>query len=151
MMSLGEQFGELMDRRSALLVERAGFPIAEEITVKMKELTKEGRGFSEPYDTPYRPSYAKKRQKAGLQTERVELRYKSLRIERTTQPAEVQGGAEVGFVEGGRIFKYHQDGIQYRNGLRRTRTIFPRDWASVPTDIYERFKQLIVGVLSGKS
>jgi hypothetical protein len=150
-MTLGEQFGELMDRRSALLVERAGFPIAEEITVKMKALTQEGRGFDERYDTPYRPSYSNKRQKAGLQTERVELRYKSMRIERTTQPQEIQGGAEIGFVEGGKIFKYHQDGIRYRNGLLRTRTIFPRDWTSVPTDIYERFKQLIVGVLSGKS
>ena len=150
-MTLGEQFGNLMDTRSALLVERAGFPIAEEITAKMKELTQEGRGFDDRYDTPYRPSYARKRDKAGLQTQKVELRYKSLRIERTTQPQEIRGGAEIGFVDGGKIFKYHQDGITYKNGLRRTRTIFPRDWASVPTDIYERFKQLIVGVLSGKS
>jgi hypothetical protein len=140
----------MMDARSALLVERAGFPIAEEITEQMKALTKEGRGFKEPYDTPYRPSYAKKREKAGLQTSKVELRYKSYRIERTTQPTEVMGGAEIGFVDGGKIFKYHQDGITYKNGLRRTRTIFPRDWQSVPPDIYERFKQLIVGVLSGK-
>jgi hypothetical protein len=150
-MTLGEQFGNLMETRSALLVERAGFPIAEEITLEMKNLTKEGRGFDDRYDSPYRPRYAKKRDKAGLQSERVELRYKSLRIERTTQPQEVQGGAEIGFVDGGRIFKYHQDGISYRNGLLRTRTIFPRDWASVPPDIYARFKQLIIGVLSGKS
>jgi hypothetical protein len=162
-MTLGEQFGNLMDTRSALLVERAGFPIAEEITLEMKNLTKEGRGFDDRYDTPYRwqddrdnsglgvSGYALKRKRAGLQPEKVELRYKSLRIERTTQPTNVMGGAEIGFVDGGKIFKYHQDGVRYRNGDVRTRTIFPRDWASVPPDIYARFKQLIVGVLSGKS
>jgi hypothetical protein len=149
-MTLGEQFGNLMETRSALLVERAGFPIAEEITLEMKNLTKEGRGFDDRYDSPYRPRYAKKRNKAGLQAEKVELRYKSLRIERTTQPREVTGGAEIGFVDGGKIFKYHQDGIRYKNGMVRTRTIFPRLWKDVPPDIYARFKQLIVGVLSGK-
>lgn len=148
-MTLGSQFDDLMTQRADQLIEKAGYPIAEEIAERMKSLTKEGRGFDERYDTPYRPSYAKKRAKAGLQTEKVELRYKNLRIERTTQPTTVLGGAEIGFVEGGQIFKYHQDGVRYKNGSVRTRTIFPRDWASVPQDIYDRFTKLIMEVLRG--
>ena len=149
MMSLGEQFGVLMNVRASNLVERAAFPIAEEITEEMKRKTLNGEGFDDRYDTPYRPSYAKKRRSKGLQTERVELRYKSMRIERTTAPMNVQNGAEIGFVEGGKIFKYHQDGIRYSTGVR-TRTIFPRNWQSVPNDIYQRFITLIVGVMNGK-
>lgn len=146
-MTLGEQFGELMDRRSALLVERAGFPIAEEITAKMKELTQGGDGMG-VYFPGYKKTYAKVKDKAGYQTEVVTLRFKNKRIERTTQPAEVMGGAEIGFVEGGEIFLLHQTG-KARGG--RIRTIFPEKWKDIPPDIYERFKQLIVGVLSGKS
>jgi hypothetical protein len=146
MMSLGEQFGAMMDARSALLVERAGFPIAEEITEKMKELSQGGDGMGE-YFPGYKKKYAKVKENAGYATEVVTLRFKNKRIERTTQPTEVMGGAEIGFVEGGEIFKFHQTG-KARGG--RTRTIFPRKWKDVPPDIYERFKQLIVGVLSGK-
>jgi hypothetical protein len=148
-MTLGSQFGDIMDSVSDELVVKAGFPIAEEITAKMKELTKSGKGFDNRYDTPYQQPYARKRKRAGLQTQAVELRFKGLRIERTTQPQNVGGGAEIGFVDGGEIFKYHQDGVKYKNGLVRTRTIFPRDWDSVPQEIYDRFISLIMGVVRG--
>jgi hypothetical protein len=110
-MTLGEQFGNLMDTRSALLVERAGFPIAEEIAERMKQLTANGTTFtpiggdksvSHAYDSKYSKAYAKKRTDAGLKADKVVLRFKSLRIERTTNPVEVFGGAEIGFVEGGK-------------------------------------------------
>jgi hypothetical protein len=156
-MTLGEQFGNLMDSRSALLVERAGFPIAQEIAERMKQLTLNGRSFTagtgknskpHPYDTQYSPAYKKKRNNAGLEFGDVIMRFKNKRIERTTNPVEVFGGAEIGFVEGGHIFKYHHDGTANGN---KTRTIFPRDISSVPADIFENFKKLIIGVLSGKS
>ena len=156
MMSLGEQFGVLMNARAKNLVEQAAFPIAEEVAERMKQLTKEGRTFTagtgknskpHPYDTPYSKKYAQKRQRAGLQSENVVMRFKSMRIERTTSPRNIMGGAELGFVEGGEIFKLHQDGTA--NG-GKTRTIFPRDISAIPADIMERFRALIVGVMNGK-
>jgi hypothetical protein len=154
-MTLGQQFDRIMQSRIESLTVKAGYPIAEEIAERMKQNTKEGHSFgNERYDTPYQRRYARKRTRDGLQTSRVDLRTRNLRIERTTAPVtQFSGGtagAEIGFVDGGRIFKYHQDGITYRNGLHRMRTIFPRSWESVPADIYERFKTLIVEVLSGR-
>jgi hypothetical protein len=152
---MGEQFDALMQKRIGTLVEKAGYPIALEISEAMKQNTKEGHSFvNEQYDTPYQPKYAKARGRKGLQIKNVELRTNNFRIERTTPPMNVFSGgtqgAEIGFVDGGRIFKYHQDGVKYKNGLKRVRTIFPRTWASVPTDIVDRFKKLIVEVLSGR-
>ena len=155
-MTLGAQFGALMKERIATLAVKAGYPIAEEITQRMKENTKAGKGFdgtgaSDLYDSKYTPKYARQRAKRGLQTEVVTLRTRNLRIERTTEPqTEGLNTAVIGFVDGGRIFKYHQDGINYRKVGRRIRSIFPQTIASVPVDIMERFKTLIVEVLSGR-
>jgi hypothetical protein len=151
-MTLGMQFDTLMRKRIDSLVEKAAYPIAEEITELMKRNTKEGHSFlNERYDTPYQLKYARQRQRKGLQATKVELRTRGLRIERTTAPQrEGNDTAVIGFVDGGKIFKYHQDGITYKNGLQRVRTIFPRSWASVPVDIVDRFKTLIVEVLSGR-
>jgi hypothetical protein len=154
-MTLGAQFDTLMRKRIDSLVEKAAYPIAEEITELMKRNTKEGTSFTgETYDVPYSESYAKTRKRKGLQTSKVEMRSRGLRIEYTTPPQNQfymgKATAEIGFVNGGNIFKYHQDGIIYKNGIKRTRTIFPRSWASVPVDIVDRFKTLIVEVLSGR-
>lgn len=148
MMTLGEQFGVLMNARAKNLVVEAGYPTAEEITAKMKELTLGGDGFGE-YMPGYKKTYAKVRERKGLQSELVTLRFKNKRIERTTQPTTVMGGAEIGFVEGGKIFKYHQDGVEYKSGTR-TRTIFPKSWEEVPYDIYDNFIKRIVEVMNGK-
>ena len=151
-MTLGVQFNALMRKRIDSLVVKAAYPIAEEITELMKRNTKEGHSFlNERYDVPYQLKYARNRQRKGLQATKVELRTRNLRIERTTSPQrEGNDTAVIGFVDGGKIFKYHQDGITYKNGLQRVRTIFPRSWASVPVDIVDRFKNLIVEVLSGR-
>jgi hypothetical protein len=155
-MTLGMQFGVLMKERIATLAVKAGYPIAEDIAQRMKENTKAGKGFEgqgavDLYDNKYTPKYARQRQRTGLQTEVVTLRTRGLRIERTTAPQrEGNDTAVIGIVDGGTIFKYHQDGITYKNGLQRVRTIFPRSWASVPVDIVDRFKTLIVEVLSGR-
>jgi hypothetical protein len=155
-MTLGAQFGALMKERIATLAVKAGYPIAEDIAQRMKENTNAGRAFEgegaiDLYDKNYSPKYAQKRKNRGLQTEHVTLRTRNLRIERTTQPqTEGANTAVIGFVDGGRIFKYHQDGINYRKVGRRIRSIFPQTIASVPADIMAKFKLLIVEVLSGR-
>jgi hypothetical protein len=155
-MTLGAQFGALMKERIATLAVKAGYPIAEDIAQRMKENTKAGKGFEgqgavDLYDSKYTPKYARQRQRKGLQTEVVTLRTRGLRIERTTQPqTEGENTAVIGFDSGGKIFKYHQDGINYRKVGRRIRSIFPQTIASVPADIMAKFKLLIVEVLSGR-
>lgn len=149
MSTIGPQLQSIYAPRLRRISEEAVAPFALEVTERMKENTEAGRGFgNDPYDDRYSRKYSKWRTRKGYNPNPVILRAGSKRIERTTG-AEVTGDAtEVGFVEGGRIFKYHHDGTA-RGG--KIRSIFPKEWASVPAEMYARLTANIAEVMRGLS
>jgi hypothetical protein len=126
--------------------------IAAKIDDQMKQNTATGKAFgNDRYDDQYVDSYKKKRERAGLGTSPVTLRFKSNRIENTK--IETTGtGSTISFADGkaGEIFKYHHDGIDYKRVGNRTRSIFPKTDASVPPDIRDFARQIIGDILRGR-
>lgn len=126
--------------------------IAAKIDDAMKQNTATGKAFgNDRYDDQYVESYKKKRERAGLGTSPVTLRFKSNRIENTK--IETTGtGSTISFTDGkaGEIFKYHHDGIDYKRVGNRTRSIFPKTDASVPADIRDFARQIIGDILRGR-
>jgi hypothetical protein len=153
MESLGTQFRNLMDRRFAKVVPDAAVPLTNDIFKQTVEATRIGvmpfSGTGMRYDSPYMKKYAKYRQKVGRQTEMVDLRLKSRHIEQSVR-FDTPNYAEIGFANGGRIFKYHHDGISYKNGNFRQRTLFPKSWLNVPQPMYTKFIKRIVRIMNGK-
>lgn len=149
-MTIGNQLERIFSTRLATIGESLN-ETAIEITEQMKENSKAGRAFAnDPYADQYSKKYSKRRVKLGLNANPTILRAKSQRIERTTQPSGYAVGAgrgvEIGFVEAGRIFKLHHDGTAKGGKIR---SIFPKWWASVPADIYQRMVANIIGALRG--
>lgn len=152
MSTIGPQLEAIYGPRIKRIMDDAVAPFASAVTEQMKENTKAGRAFgNDHYDDRYTPKYSKWRTKRGLGAQPTIMRAKSLRIERTTAPQTVNDAVEVGFVDGGRIFKYHHDGIVYNKVGLRMRSIFPKEWASVPRDMYDAFMLRIIGVMRGQS
>jgi len=150
-MTLGEQFESILTSR--LNFEDIEMYLARAIDAKMKQNVDEGTGFEgkvkDKYDRKYEPKYAKKRSKEGFQVEYTDLQKKRKRIKNTI--VEAQDGAVISFVEGGDIFKYHHDGVEYRNGRVKTRSIFPKEGSeSLPQDIIDDTTKRLTAKLRGK-
>lgn len=145
-MTIGQQLERIYSARLASIGSSLN-ETAVEIAEQMKENTKAGRAFgNDPYEDKYSPKYSRKRVKMGLNSNPTILRAKGQRIERTTQPVVTGSTVELGFIDGGRIFRYHHDGTAKGGKIR---SIFPKWWVSVPRDIYERMVHNIVGALRG--
>lgn len=134
--SMAVQFDKLMKPRIAKLHEAAKV-VAEDINQKAKDNSNQGKAFgNDRYDRTYEPAYAKRRQKEGFQIQYTDLRKKQQRINTATVRRKREG-AEIYYQNGGRIFKFHHDGIQYKNGNNKMRSIFPKEISSVPNDTNE--------------
>lgn len=130
---MATQFDKLMQPRFKRLHEAAKV-VAEDINQKAKDNSRTGKAFgTDRYDRNYEPAYAKRRQSAGFQIKYTDLRKGRNRIETATTRRKA-GGSEIYYESGGRIFKYHHDGIQYKNGNAKMRSIFPKEATSVPAD-----------------
>lgn len=151
MNTIGPQLQAIYGPRLKRIADDAVAPFASEVTEQMKENTKAGRAFgNDHYDDRYERKYSRWRTRRGLQAQPTTMRAKSLRIERTTAPEKVGDAVEVGFIDGGRIFKYHHDGIVYSKVGLRMRSIFPKSWESVPRNLYDAFMARIAGVMRGQ-
>jgi len=150
-MTLGEQFESILTSR--LNFEDIEMYMARAIDAKMKQNVDEGTGFEgkvkDRYDRNYEPKYAKSRSKQGFQVEYTDLQKKRKRIKNTI--VEAQDGAVISFVEGGDIFKYHHEGVEYRNGRVKMRSIFPKEGSeSLPQDIIDDTTKRLTAKLRGK-
>jgi hypothetical protein len=154
-----------LNSKLAMLNQKVTPRIASEIEDHMKQNSATGKAFgSDRYDNTYQGAgvplksgksqnsgYARTRELAGLPTSPVVLRFKANRIENTK--VETTGsGSTISFVdsEAGQIFKYHHDGINYKNVGQRVRSVFPKQDSSVPQSIRDLANRLIMEVLSGR-
>lgn len=149
-MTIGEQLSRIYYDRLASIGSSLN-ETAIEIAERMKENTNANRAFgNDPYNDTYSKRYERWREKNGLKGGKVTLRAKKMRIERTTEPASYASpadkGVELGFVEGGEIFRYHHKGTAKGGKIR---SIFPKEMASIPSDIFQRMVHNIVGALRG--
>ena len=149
MKSLGDQFADIINGKTPTVFETVAIYAADEIAERMKENSSIGRGFGDDeYDPVYSEKYADWRAEQGLQTSVVELRAHEQRIERTRIEYTAGTGAEISFQEGGRIFRYHHEGIQYPSGTK-IRSIFPKTVGSVPPDLRAEVDQRVRAGLNG--
>lgn len=151
MTTLGKQFLDILARKMPTAFEKAGSAMADMIADQMEENTYNGRAFgNDPYKNEYHPQSVFDRKRLGLQTGTVTLRRTSKRIE-TTRVVKIKGqGASIDFAQGGKIFKYHHDGIEYNNGTNKIRSIFPKSHASVPENILHDTRLFLTEELSAK-
>jgi hypothetical protein len=147
--SLAQQFRGIIEKRGQDVSKKVSGDVAAIFEERMKDNTEQGRGFeNDQYDSTYSKSHTRARRREGLQTGRVDLRYKNRRIEETR--VETTGGrrasATIRFSDGGDIFKLHHEG---RAKGDKTRSIWPKSPQSVPDDIKRDAKRLVGEVLRG--
>lgn len=148
--SLGAQFARIFVKRFNKIVPDAAVPLTEQVFERTTEFTRSGKApFGGRYDEPYRPKYAKVRRKAGKQIEAVDLRFRTQNIQQKRRQ-DTKRAAVIGFANGGRIFKYHHEGVRYRNGDVRQRKLFPTHWRDLPKDMYQEFRKRVVRIMNGK-
>jgi hypothetical protein len=163
-MTLGEQFESILTSR--LNFEDIEMYMARAIDAKMKQNVDEGKGFSGRVTDEYRSDYekidydkqknvtnvmgyAKYRQDRGFRIDKTNLQLRRKRIKNTI--VEAQDGAVISFVEGGDIFKYHHDGIDYKKARLKVRSIFPKEGSdSLPQDIIDDTTKRLTAKLRGK-
>lgn len=149
-MTLGEQFMAIIKPRLDMADIEMG--MARLIDAQMKENVDVGQGFqgkvTDRYDRNYEPKYAKKREKKGFQVAYTDMQLRRKRIKNTV--VEAQNGAVISFVEGGDIFKYHHDGINYSKAGVKMRSIFPKEGSdSIPEPILLETKKRLTAKLRG--
>jgi hypothetical protein len=123
--------------------------IANALERDMKQNTARGTAFGgDTYDATYTKEYQRKRDRAGVPTSPVTLRFKTKRIE-STRVETTGAGSVISFDDPkmGVVFKYHHDGIDYARVGLRTRSIWPKTDDSVPIAIRELAQRLIGEVL----
>jgi hypothetical protein len=129
------QFDKIMKPRIARLNE-AAVRVADEIEDLAKKNSESGRGFgNDRYDKKYSTEYAKRRKSKGFQVEFVDLRRSQKRIE-TSRVTKREDGALIDYQSGGRILKYHHDGITYKDATNKMRSIFPKELKSIPKEVF---------------
>jgi cell wall-associated NlpC family hydrolase len=141
-----------LNSRLATINQTVAPQVAEKIADAMKQNSATGKAFgNDRYDDQYVDSYKKKRQKAGLGTSPVVMRFKSNRIE-NTRVESTSKGATISFADSkaGEIFKYHHDGIDYKKVGNRMRSIFPKETSSIPQEIKDFAEKLIGDILRGR-
>jgi hypothetical protein len=144
---LGTQLKAILEPRIAKVNEAVSGRIAEDINIRMKENTEDGRGFgNDIYINEYNAKYAARR---GKKISPVTLRDQKKRIERYAVTTS-KSGAVIELKEDrdmAIIFGYHHTGNARG---RKVRSIFPKTVASVPEDIRDLAVQLTAEVLRGK-
>jgi len=152
MMQLAIQIAKDVNARLERLNLEVTPQIADALEREMKQNTARGTAFgSDRDDDTYTERYKRKRERAGVPTAPVTLRFKSNRIENTR--TETTGkGTIISFDDPkmGVIFKYHHDGIDYSKVGLRTRSIWPKSGDSVPPSIRDIAQRLIGEVLRGR-
>ena len=149
MKSLGDQFADIINGKTPTVFETVALYAADEIAERMKDNSATGRGFGDDeYDPVYSEKYAEWREDQGLQASVVELRAHEQRIERTRIEYTAGSGAQISFQEGGNIFRFHHEGVQYKSGTK-TRSVFPKAIGSVPPDLRAEIDQRVRVGLSG--
>ena len=150
MKSLGGQLIDILVPRQDQLNRIASPQVAELVKSRMLENTQSGKAFSnDEYNNIYSAEYAKRR-KAG-QRSPVTLRDTKRSIEKYVVTASSRSdlGSKIELPsdpERAKIFRFHHEGTA-RGG--KTRSVFPKQAASVPPDIRDQAKRLATGVLNG--
>lgn len=147
--SMADQFEEIIRPRLERAESEASQKVATRIDRQMKENTLAGGAFgADQYDSTYSKSHKRARRKAGVQVEKVDLRYKRRTIENTrVEKTRGRGkGARISFNEGGEIFKMHHDGTAKGNKIR---SIWPKTPESVPDSVRTEARQIVGRILRG--
>lgn len=150
--SLKVQIENLLASRIAIVNDRVTPVIAEDIAQRMKDNTLAGIGFgNDRYDNEYVPKYKAYRRKQGLPEAPVTMRANKRRIENTKIEVTSGSGSTIKFEDPdmAKVFKYHHDGIVYNKAGLRMRSIFPKQFESMPQDIVDKMRGMIAEVLSG--
>lgn len=150
MKTLGAQLIDILVPRQDQVNRIASPQVAEMVRSRMLENTQSGKGFgNDEYNNIYSAQYAKRR-KAG-QRSPVTLRDTKKSIEKYVVTASKR--SDLGSVielpsdpERAKIFRFHHEGTA-RGG--KTRSVFPKQVASVPPDIRDEAQRLATGVLNG--
>jgi hypothetical protein len=145
MMQLAIQISEDVNKRLAMLNQTVTPVIAEEIAQMMKDNTGTGKAFgADRYDDEYTERYKRKRERAGVGTAPVTLRFKARSIE-STRVETTGSGSTISFDDPnmGVIFGYHHEGIDYAKVGNRMRSVFPKTADSVPQSIKDMAERLI--------
>jgi hypothetical protein len=148
--TIEEQLGKSLKEKTMDINKKVGKDVAKLFEDEMKLNTQQGRGFGQDqYDSTYSPSHRKERQRRGLQPDRVDLRMKHRRIERTVveTTAGSNGSTTIKHAEHGDIFKLHHTG-RAKGG--KVRSIWPKSPESIPEKIKLRVKELVGEAMSGK-
>lgn len=151
MQTIDIQFANIISPRIAQLNAKVAGEVGKEIKDEMLRNTSSGKGFgSDDYDNTYEKSHRYARRKRGLQVGTVDLRYKKGSLE-SVKVATTGKGANIDFAHGGKILKYHHEGTAFRGKEKgKTRSIFPKEIASIPDRIKNIAQKQSQEVLSGQ-
>lgn len=147
---LATQFNLIIKPRLDRVSKEVAGKVAKIFDKQMKQNTRDGRAFeNDEYNSTYSDSHKRARKRQGVQTGRVDLRFKERRIEQTR--IETTGGkrasATIRFADGGDIFKMHHTG-RAKGG--KIRSIWPKAPESVPDTIVAQIKNMVGEVLRGQ-
>jgi hypothetical protein len=125
-MNMGDQFAKIILAKSQLF-DQVAQELAKDISAQSITNTRAGESFSDAdrYDNLYAVSTSKAKGMASRGP--VTLRNGRNRIESQKVTVIGKGMAQIAFTdsEAGQIFRYHHEGINYKNG-NRMRSIFPK-------------------------
>lgn len=145
--SIGTQlFEDLVDTDFT----RATFEVATEIKEKAIQNASEGKAFgSDRFDRNYEPDYARTRKSRGYQVAFTDLqmgakRIRRMNVKRESDKAVIEFDREPvrNGVTFGMVANFHHEGIVYKNGNFKMRSIFPKSIQSVPKEVHLEARKL---------
>lgn len=157
--SIGTQLINSLNQRANKLHIASDY-VAEAIDEQKNKNVTGGRGFgNDRFDTNYEKSYIPVRKKAGFQTQFTDLQMGRKRIRQTTvNTNKAKNQSIISFYGEGRsqgvtfgmIANFHHEGIRYRNGNFKMRSIFPKTLSSIPVFIHDLARRRGWEVLRGE-
>lgn len=156
--SIGTQLINSLNHRAKRLYVASDY-VAKAIDEQKNKNVSSGRGFgNDTFDTNYEKSYIPVREKAGFQIKFTDLQMGRKRIRQTKVDSDkTKNQSVISFYGEGRsqdvtfgvIAKYHHEGIRYRNGNFKVRSIFPKTLSSIPVFIHDLARRRGWEVLRG--
>jgi hypothetical protein len=145
-MTLGEQIAQDLANKLELVNGEPVRVFAQGISQRSQDNSKSGKAFgNDRYDNEYTPAYAKAKKNGRISP--VTLRNGRNRIEKQRVEVTAKDGATIQFNELSNVFKFHNQGINYKKVGFRQRSIFPKLHESVDEDLYLQLHQDVGEVL----
>jgi len=143
MIPLGEQFKAIFEERLQKVKQEVSYVVADDISERTLENVGVGRGFADDrYDYQYQERTVKDRQRLGLQTDFVDLKRKSKRLNTMVVSPNDAESHKIHFLQGGDIFYKQHEGITYQSGNTYMRSLFPKQPTSVPQEVHQNAEKL---------